>query len=66
MEMSKDIYQATVLRVLPLRRFIVRLADGRKLVAVVSPRIKNAEISQGDVVRITISPYDLNSCRIVP
>jgi len=65
---KEDLFQfeGTVLDVLPDNRFNVELDNGRRVLAYVSGRMKQAHIRvlTGDRVTVEMTPYDLTKGRI--
>ena len=57
---------ATVTESLPNQRYGVRLANGRELRAVLSPRFKGRRFEPGQVVTVELFPSDQSLCRIIP
>ncbi len=64
---SVIVQDAEVIEALPNAMFRVRLKNGHVLLAHISGKMRKhyIKILQGDIVKIEISPYDLNRGRIV-
>ncbi len=68
--MSKDDaieVEGTVIEALPGTTFKVRLINGHEIIAYLAGkmRVHFVKVSEGDKVKVAISPYDLNKGRIV-
>ena len=59
--------EGTVIEALPNANFQVELANGHKILAHVSGKLRMnyIRILPGDTVKIELSPYDLNKGRII-
>ncbi len=64
---SVIVQDAEVIEALPNAMFRVRLKNGHVLLAHISGKMRKhfIKILQGDIVKVEISPYDLNRGRIV-
>ncbi len=58
--------EGTIIEVLPNTMFRVEIANGHKILATLSGRMRRAyiRVTNGDKVLVDISPYDLNRGRI--
>ena len=59
--------EGTVVECLPNAMFRVEMANGHKVLAHISGRMRKhfIKILPGDIVRVELSPYDLNRGRVV-
>ncbi len=64
---EKITLEATVTEALPDTRFMVKLENGKEILAYISGRMRKfyIRILPGDRVRVEISPYDMSKGRIV-
>ena len=64
---EKITLEATVTEALPDTRFMVKLENGKEILAYISGRMRKfyIRILPGDRVRVEISPYDMTKGRIV-
>jgi translation initiation factor IF-1 len=66
-EEEKILVDGTIIEALPGTQFRVRLDNGHEIIAYLSGRMRRyyIRILLGDVVRVEMSPYDMNRGRIV-
>lgn len=59
--------EGTVLKVLPATMYRVKLTNGHEILAHISGKMRKhfIRITNGDSVRVEMSPYDLSKGRIV-
>ena len=70
----RNLVDATVVAVVTPTLMTVRLSDGRELQAVLSPELRHSRLREehipfstsiGETVRVELSPYSMNKCRIL-
>jgi len=66
-EEEKILVDGTIIEALPGTQFRVRLDNGHEIIAYLSGRMRRyyIRILLGDMVRVEMSPYDMNRGRIV-
>ncbi len=66
MASTESTIAARITALLPNHRFMVEVADGRELQAVLSPGCTRQAFEIGQTVLVEMSPFDQSMCRIVP